>query len=338
MKKRNEIIAALLALVLFLCLGWTAGQLLLPPRTEYGSLWDAYLQEPQESEDVLFFGSSLVYCSVVPASVWEESGLRTFVLAGPEQTMPMTLYCLREACRTQSPRLVALDCTAMFFPRYKNYAKANLGYMPMGGNRVAATLRAAPAREWPELLFPILYDHYRWREITPSDLMQRLRPAQSDTAGYTVLTSAWTEPVPEVWDEFSLDNADYARNLEYLTQIRDFCAAREIALLLYLTPTESKLPETSLRTVRDDAAALGIEFADFNDALPELDVDDGSDWYDALHFNIRGAEKFSRWLGAYLAGRVDAAAQTETDAALWRARAEHIQTILKTLAETGEGT
>ena len=330
MKKRNELIAAILALAVFLGLGWTAGQLLLPPRTEYGSMWDAYLQEPAESEDILFFGSSLVYCSVIPAYIWEQSGLRSFVLAGPEQTMPMTLYSLREACRTQDPKLVALDCTAMFFPRYKNYTKANLSYMPMGTNRITATFRSAPAREWPSLLFPILYDHYRWREITPEELGKRLRPEQSETAGYTVLTSTWTENVPEIWDEFSLENADYNRNLEYLREIRDFCAEREIALLLYLTPTASKLPEASLRAVREDTAALGITFEDFNEQLPMLGIDDESDWYDCLHFNLRGAEKYSRWLAEYLAGRMEARAQSETETALWQRRADYLRSIAET--------
>ena len=330
MKKRRECIAVLLALALFLGIGWVTGQLLMPPRTEYGSAWDAYLQEPKESMDVLCFGSSLVYCSIIPAALWQESALRSFVLAGPEQTIPMTYYCLREACRTQSPRLVLLDCTAMFFPRYKNYTKANIGYLPVGANRLAATFRTAPVSEWPGLLFPIFNYHYRWKEITPADLRARLQPQRSDTAGYTVLTSAAADPGPAVWEEFSLENADYARNLEYLTKLRDYCTAHEIELLLYLTPTQSKLPTSSLETIRTDAAALEIEFADFNGILPALGVDDSTDWYDCLHFNLSGAEKFSRWLGAELSGRMAPTVAGAEAEALWQERAAYLDTLGET--------
>ena len=324
MKKGRECAAILLALVIFLGLGFGLGQLLMPPRTEYGSLWDAYRQEPEESLDVLFFGSSLVYCSVVPACIREESGLKSFVLAGPEQTMPMTYAYIREACRSQSPQIVALDCTGMFFHRYEHYAKANIGYMPLGSNRLAATFRAAEPGEWPGLLFPLLTYHGRWREITIDDLKARLRPQTSETAGYTLLTDIAAEQAPAVWDAYTPEQADYARNLAYLAKIRDFCAEKGAELLLYVTPTASKLPETSLETLRSDAAALGISLTDFNESLPELGIDDSTDWYDSLHFNLRGAVKFSRWLGSRLAEDGKTTEDTEETAALWRQRTEYI--------------
>ena len=60
---------------------------------------------------MLFFGSSMVYCDVVPAIIWEETGLRSYVMAGPEQTIPITYYYLREACKTQSPQAVVIELT-----------------------------------------------------------------------------------------------------------------------------------------------------------------------------------------------------------------------------------
>ena len=143
MRKRREIAAFLAALLLFLLLSWGAGWLLRPNRTEFGSMWAAYLREPKNSVDVLFFGSSLVYCDIAPAWIWDESGLQSYVMAGPEQTIPLTYYYIREACRSQKPQTVMLEATGMFYQKYQNYTRANIGYMPLTGNRIAATFAAA---------------------------------------------------------------------------------------------------------------------------------------------------------------------------------------------------
>lgn len=74
---------------------------LTPQQHDYGSVWGMYEQEQTDSIDVLFFGSSVTYCDVVPAVYWENSGLTAFVQAGPEQPLPLTLDYLKESLRTQ---------------------------------------------------------------------------------------------------------------------------------------------------------------------------------------------------------------------------------------------
>jgi len=77
MRKTRQILAFITALVLFIGISWTASWLLMPVRTTYGGTWDHYLHEEADSVDVLFFGSSLSYCDVIPAVIWEETGLHS---------------------------------------------------------------------------------------------------------------------------------------------------------------------------------------------------------------------------------------------------------------------
>lgn len=88
MKKYREIIAIILAVILFLLLCFSAAGLLIPYRSEYGVNWGSFQEEERDSMDVLFFGSSTSYCNVVPAVVYEQCGLSSYVVAGPEQTSP----------------------------------------------------------------------------------------------------------------------------------------------------------------------------------------------------------------------------------------------------------
>ena len=319
MSKRREIAAFCAAVLLFLLLSWGAGALLRPNRTEFGSMWPAFLREPKDSADVLFFGSSLVYCDVAPAWIWAESNLRSYVMAGPEQTIPISYYYIREACRTQTPRLVMLEATGMFYAQYQNYTRANISYMPLSGNRIAAAFTAAEPSLRFGLLYPLYDYHERWTEVTAEELRANLAPGEDRFAGYTLLTDACDAPTPFEREDFTADSDTYRTNLRWLEKLRDFCAGRGIALELYIAPSASRIPAAALQTLRDDLAARGIALTDCNEALPALGIDDSADWYDYLHFNVRGAEKFSRWLGRRLAEELPAQADA-AETARWSER------------------
>ena len=319
MSKRREIAAFLAAALLFLLLSWGAGALLRPNRTAYGSVWPAYLRETRDSADVLFFGSSLVYCDIAPAWIWAESGLRSFVMAGPEQTIPLSYYYIREALRTQSPQIVMLELTGMFYAQYQNYTRANISYMPLSLNRIAATFTAAESALRFGLLYPLYDYHDRWTSVTADELRFNIAPQNDPYAGYTLLTDECDASTPYERDDLTAGSDVYRDNLRWLEKIRDFCAEQGSELALFIAPSVSRIPAAMLQTLREDLSERGMSLTEFNEILPELDIDDGSDWYDTLHFNVRGAEKFSRWLGRYLARRTEARADDETDA-LWSER------------------
>ena len=76
MKKANRkdlahaVIFVVLAAVLIHC----ASVVMRPAHNSYGSTWDAYLCEPEDSIDVLFLGSSYAYCDWNPEIMYAASG------------------------------------------------------------------------------------------------------------------------------------------------------------------------------------------------------------------------------------------------------------------------
>lgn len=325
-KHIRELTAFLLAAVLFFTFSWKLGQLLMPVRTVYGSDWEAYLQEDRDSIDILFFGSSLVYCDVIPAILWEETGLTSYVMAGPEQTIPTSYYYAAEAFRTQSPRLVVQEVTSMFYPRYTNYSKANVGYMPFGVSRLEATFAAAEKGLWFGLLFPLYNYHYRWQEVTREDILHHLEPPRSLAAGYTKLTGVC--PPPSVGDQdYTADSDNYRRNVTYLKKLQALCEENGAELLLYVAPSGGRIPAAAFETLQRDADSLGLTLVDFNTAWDTMGLDHNTDWFDRLHFNMRGAEKFSRCLAQTLTDRFPMTPR-ESVPEIWTQRLEHIRTAL----------
>ncbi len=324
MRRIRECVAFLLALTLLLGAATWLGWFLMPNRTQYGCEWDRYLQEEENSLDVLFFGSSLCYCDVVPAILWEETGLHTFVLAGPEQTIPTSYYYMAESLKTQNPQLMVLEATSMFYTEYTNYTKANIGYMPWGRNRLEAIFQAAEEERRLGLLFPIIDYHSRWITLTQADIDRKLEPGTSTMAGYTLLLDS--SPAPK--DQYLAYeiNDNYRRNLTFVEKIRDLCAEEGVELLLYTTTAAAKVPPKCMEVFYEDMERLGVRLVDFNPYMEEMNIDYDKDWYDGLHFNLYGAEKFTRWLAGFL--ETYQMMPGNADEALWQERLDYIHSYL----------
>ncbi len=324
MKRIRECIAILLALSLFLCTATWLGWFLMPYRTQYGCEWDRYLQEEENSIDVLFFGSSLCYCDVIPAIIWEETGLHSFVMAGPEQTIPTSYYYMAQALQTQKPALMVLEATGMFYPQYTNYTKANIGYMPWGCNRLEAIFHAAEQERQFGLLFPIVDYHSRWITLSEEDIARKMAPGKSTMAGYTLLLDSSPAPTDQYLQYEINDN--YRRNLTYVEKIQNLCQEKGVDLLLYIAPAAAKVPPQCMEVLSADLNQLGVRLLDCADYMDDMDIDYNKDWYDGLHFNLYGAEKFSRWMANLL--QDDALTPVDADNSYWQERLDYIQQYL----------
>ena len=315
----------LLALGLF-CVG--AARLLTPKRQDYGATWGMYLKEEPNTVDVLFMGSSLAYCDIVPGVLYEESGVTSYVMAGPEQPMPATYYYLRECCRTQSPSTVFIECTGLAFNWLSDtdrYYKPNLAFMPWTENRLQPTMDYTDGDTLIGLLWPLYAYHGRWVELGPGDL----KPQEADPlCGYTYLEEICPlEGFTERRISEKLDNGAYEENLLFAKKILEFCRERSIRPVFYITPSTGRLPDKWRERIGSDLQGLGAELVDFNDGFDSYGFDLQTDLFDSFHLNCRGAEKFSRWLGGQLTRWASPAAPHDPE--LWRSRGELFRSRLE---------
>ena len=219
MKLRKELLAlAASILVIVMALG-AFTKLVTPKRHSFGSTWGHYQQEEPDSIDVLFIGSSLTYCNIIPALFWEETGLTAYDVTGPALTVPGEYYFLREALKTQSPSVVFVEITAALYERYTGHTETMLGFLPWGENRILAALNEAEPEKVGGLLFPMLTYHSRWTELEDDDWKVFREGYDRDImAGYTYLGEY------RVMEDYSIRNDDSAqevvdRNMEYLHKI-----------------------------------------------------------------------------------------------------------------------
>ena len=330
MKKetRKELCAIILLAALLISFAALGSALLIPKRQNYGSTWGRYLKEEENSIDVLFFGSSISYCDVVPSVIWEEAGVTSYVMAGPEQTLPITYYYVRETLKTQSPKAIFIEVTGAFFKQYQDFTKVNIGYMPWGMNRLAASFTAAEKQERAGLLFPLYNYHSRWDTLTREDFAVALKGYSADAlAGYTFLNTATEMTGLKPRDE-DFDAENYEKNIVYLEKIAALCEEKGIQPVFYIAPTYWRLTDEHLAMLTADIESMAnVRFIDFNAGDGLSDYDPKQDFFDLLHFNCYGAEKFSVRLAQLLTTELGLSPTENADAALWDARSESFRAL-----------
>lgn len=328
---RKEILALLASLLVIALVLGAATELLSPKRHNYGSDWGEFLQEETDTIDVLFIGSSLTYCNIIPAVIWEESGMTAWDVTGPELTVPGAYHYLVEALKTQSPHTVFIEISAVLYPRHTGFSKTAIGQLPWGMNRLEMTMKEGEPENRFGLLFPLFFYHSRWSELGSDDLKVFREGYERDmNAGYTFLNQYRVIGGYVERTDMGQDAQNNARNLEYLKKIARLCLEEGITPVFYESPAASTMPESLMDPVRQELAAIeGTVVVNFNDHREEIGAELQGDYYDSLHYNAAGALKFSRFLASWMAQNLDAVPTGRGDSALWQERAEYIHKLLE---------
>lgn len=320
-----EITALLLCLILLIGVTYRMGFVLMPERRDYGGTWNMYLEEKKDSIDLMVVGSSHAYCNVIPAQVYRDTGYSTYVLSAPCLTMPLAYYYIKEGLKTQSPRVIMLEMTGFFFNRYMGHAKAAIGYMPWGENRLGAIATSAEPEERTGLLFPLYNYHDRWEEFELADYFKK-RPDQVPdiNAGYTVL---YQKEVQSGRSErvFEYTKEDIELQSRYLEKIIGLCKEEGIRLELFIAPAASYVSDIDKQMIINLKGSIPL--TDFNENYDAIGLDLERDFYDARHLNLYGATKFTSVLSQHILENYTLE-KTDTDTKLWQKRLQNLDGLL----------
>lgn len=268
-----------------------------------------FYNEPEQSMDVIGFGSSRMYCTLDPLVLHHETGLRAYVLATQQQPLRATLTYMREALERQSPRLLILEATMAFKTR-DEIGEAELrdclDPLPWSQAKLRLIRELIPAGQRSSYYFPFLKYHQRWKELSGKDFDFSYLKKRDPFRGYMYLTPergadcrAWrydgveAVPIPE-------------ENLELLRQMAALARENGAALLLLAAPYEAVTDDLGyLQSLHSFCEAEGIPLLDLNLEYDALGIDEATDFFDTGHFNVRGAEKATAYLARYIEAHYD---------------------------------
>lgn len=316
MKRFAGIIAFWLILLLVLgrvyqVLSWKdgSGGYMTPVETFYGLEKDVV--------DVLFLGSSHCYCSVINSRLWDDYGIAGYSLSISGQDIAASYYWLKEALKTQKPKVVCLE---MFGATYHGYAvEGNLyrntlpyhmsadylqmvrslideksGSIQTEENIVDNDDRSSFLAKWP--IIHTRYKELQRQDFTGPDTLYIGFSAQID--GLKSSPIAWTRDGAEL---YTGDETMEMEEEKWLRKIIELTSEKGVELCLFLAPMSvTTQDQMRYNYVAELAEEEGIPFLNFVDLRDELKIDTEQDFLDWGHVNYRGGEKVTAALGRFI--------------------------------------
>lgn len=286
-----------------------SGGYLTPVETFYG------LEE--DVVDVLFLGSSHCYCSIINSRLWDDYGITGYSLAISGQDITSSYYWLKEALKTQKPRVVCLE---MYGATYHGYAvegnvyrnvlpyRLSLDYLQMvrdmtdeasGSLQTENKIVGEGDRGRFLTKWPII--HTRYRELQKQDFTE---PDVLYIGFSALIDGTRCSPITWAMDGGELYEGDEVLEMEeevWLRRIIELTRENGIELCLFLAPMSvSREDQMRINYVSRLAEEEGIPFLNFIEQRDKLKINPKEDFLDFGHVNHKGGIKVTDAMGRFL--------------------------------------
>lgn len=307
MKKRILIAVCMLLLVAILLFVLQA--LVVPKYRENpeGALIGEYYGEAG-GHDVIFIGDCEVYESLIPAVLWEEYGISSYVRGSAQQLVWQSYYILEETLRYEKPKAVVFNVLALKYgtPQSEAFNRMTLDGMKWSSSKWNA-IEASKTEEENTLdyIFPFLRFHSRITDLGVEDFRYAFSDAPSVShSGYLMQTGV-VPMTGEMIEGRPLSSYILPETaMAYLDSMRELCRESGVELILMKAPTNSwgywwydEWEEQIVAYAEEHA----LTYYNFIPLADEIGLDWTKDTYDeGVHLNVYGAEKLSSYFGELL--------------------------------------
>ena len=274
-----------------------------------------FYEQREDSIDVLFLGSSHAYENISTQVMWDNYGFATYDLGGSGQPPWNTYYYLKEALKTQHPKLVVYDVYMLTFDhQYGDTARAmkNTYGMRFSPDKLAAIKVSFEYQSIYDLMdylleFPTY--HSRYSELDEGDFTNKGRDYATEGFGrfqcedwkgfYLNVGLTPLKPFDIPQSDQRLPLAPKQR--EYFEKIVELTQQEGVPLLLVSSPYQASETEMMLyRTIEDYARQNDIPFINYTLSYEELNLNLKTDYADEGHLNEKGCAKYTDKLGSYI--------------------------------------
>lgn len=267
--------------------------------------------------DALFLGSSHCFCSVINSQLWDDYGIAGYSLSISGQDIAASYYWLKEALKTQKPKVVCLE---MFGATYHGYGvDGNLyrntlpyhmsadylsmvrdlidedsGSLQTENGIVDEEDRSSFLAKWP--IIHTRYKELQKQDFTGPDTLYIGFSAQIDGLRSNPITWAMYDG-----ELYTGDETMEMEEEEWLRKIIELTREEGVGLCLFLAPMSvTAQDQMRMNYVEALAGEEGIPFLNFVDLRDEMKFDTEQDFLDWGHVNHKGAEKVTAALGRFI--------------------------------------
>lgn len=269
---------------------------------DMGNKIGGYFNE-KKNYDIMFFGTSHAYCSVMP-SMLAEKGISSYILASQKQPLEANYFYIDAALSISHPKVVYLDIFDALSKTETDEATVHsyTDYFPFGLRKIRMITEAVPKGMKLHTLFPLLMYHSRWDELKDEDWHFKYSMYHDDLNGYVKLTgqspsfSKDKTMKKENLEAIKLASGKFMEDkVETIVKISELCKKNGVELRLIKTPVYNEaVYSENLKEFSKLCEKKGLDFYDFNGDKDKIGLIE-SDFYDPGHLNEEGAEKFTKF-------------------------------------------
>lgn len=269
----------------------------------------SYYKQIDNTVDVLFLGSSKIYCQIDTGILWYEHGISSFDLGGAEAPPWNSYYFLKEALKTQKPKVILYDATIIGFRQDVLYqpevwSMTNNYGMHWNANRINQLRENAEKDElFKRLLFPLDTMHSRYKELTINDFIDENNSINYKGFDYRDGVVEFDTPdVSGMTESFVFDE----KHEKYLRKMIQLSKENNIPFVVMITPYVVTYEQQGyFNYVEDICNEEGVTYIDFDKMYDEVGIDFSTDMAENIHLNFSGTEKLTKYLGNYLVENYD---------------------------------
>ena len=318
MKKHLKWAIKCIVFLFILCICIKYAYQIMVPKFFFNTTWPTtstylgFYEMEKNTIDVFFLGSSHAASSFVPQELYNNYGITSYNLGCEQQNVLTSYFWLKEGLRYQKPKIVILDCYALFSNRPEEALNSTesgtrkaIDYMQWSSVKREAVKTICELDEKQSLLsyyFPNIRYHARWTELSEEDFAFSEMSNHYELKGYVPLTAYYGKK----FKPFDAKDMKEGLNMvplmkEYLDKIVELCEQEEIQLILVKTPSTTENIE-KFYTTKQYADEHNLTFLDFN----EKELYEQTEFFfmennnDIGHVNIWGAKKLTNYVGMLL--------------------------------------
>lgn len=269
-----------------------------------------------ETLDMVYVGGSAAFVYWQPLKAWNDCGFTSYSYATNSLQAEQVKAYIKEALKTQSPRLFVIDARAF---QYYSDQPSESG-LRNGSDSMDF---------WSPARFQLLNEYFDHRVITEETdvLSYYLDIAKYHTnTGNLASSAAWNlrnndgVSVNKGWEwvdayGYLEEPADFQtevraelleHNEEILTDLLSFAHKEEVELLFVVCPYWiTREEQEKYNTIGDLVERSGFRFLNTNEFYREMGIDFTTDFYNKNHVNLFGAAKYTEFLQSYLQQHYD---------------------------------
>ena len=295
---------------LYMCLTWYKK----PDSVDLNNIRGFY-GEKENTLDVVYIGGSASFVYWEPLKAYEEHGIVSYLYGANTIQAEMYEYMIREVYTKQNPELIIIDARAFQY-RDVDQPPTDIAYLnvlqgiPLNKNKIEFVYENVPkflTKENEPINFLFDFRRYHSNQVLGSvntHMKMMTQTYKNELKGFHFVPKAVRLKKEKFKTDVKTPVSEQTTQILYslINELNKHDAKVLFIVSPYIIDKEEK---ANFNYISEIITNAGYDFIDSNDYVKETKIDYDTDFYNYLHVNIFGADKYTDFLSNYIKQNYD---------------------------------